>query len=259
MTAPEMARTLAISPKTLRAWLRSERDAGHPLLASHEHRSRWEFTRADADALMAEYRTRPRPLVSVASTGPPKARYEPALLACATQPSLPASFDLAGLTSASFDGFVTWSELRDTACSAVPSLPGVYIVLRQTRTTPAWVVPGTGGQFKGRDPAVATERLASEWVPAAPTLYIGKAGARKSGGRTNGLRKRLSEYARFGAGEPIGHWGGRLIWQLADADDLLVCWHAIGWDETARDYERRLLEHFAQLHQGRRPFANLTG
>jgi hypothetical protein len=31
------------------------------------------------------------------------------------------------------------------------------------------------------------------------------------------------------------------------------------WDETARDYERRLLAAFARRHEGRRPFANLTG
>ena len=42
-------------------------------------------------------------------------------------------------------------------------------------------------------------------------------------------------------GEPVGHRGGRLIWQLADANRLLVAWHVVTWDETARDYERRLL------------------
>jgi hypothetical protein len=31
------------------------------------------------------------------------------------------------------------------------------------------------------------------------------------------------------------------------------------WDEAARDYERRLLAAFAEQHDGRRPFANLTG
>lgn len=58
---------------------------------------------------------------------------------------------------------------------------------------------------------------------------------------------------------PIGHWGGRYIWQLADADELLVAWHPISWDEAAREYERRLLAHFGDLDEGRRPFANLTG
>jgi hypothetical protein len=36
------------------------------------------------------------------------------------------------------------------------------------------------------------------------------------------LRRRLTQFGQFGGGEPAGHRGGRLIWQLADADDLLV-------------------------------------
>jgi hypothetical protein len=50
-----------------------------------------------------------------------------------------------------------------------------------------------------------------------------------------------------------------VIWQLADAGELLIAWHAVTWDETARQYEKRLLAHFADLDDGRRPFANLTG
>lgn len=57
----------------------------------------------------------------------------------------------------------------------------------------------------------------------------------------------------------IGHAGGRLIWQLAAADELLVAWHEVNWAETACDYEKRLLAQFDKLHGGRRPFANLTG
>jgi hypothetical protein len=38
-----------------------------------------------------------------------------------------------------------------------------------------------------------------------------------------------------------------------------VAWHAISWKELARDYEKRLLARFADLNEGARPFANLTG
>ena len=63
----------------------------------------------------------------------------------------------------------------------------------------------------------------------------------------------------IGAGEPVGHWGGRLIWQLADSGGLCVAWHTISWSEDARAYEKRLLAQFAARYRGVRPFANLTG
>jgi hypothetical protein len=78
-------------------------------------------------------------------------------------------------------------------------------------------------------------------------------------GKSDILQRRLTQIGRFGAGEPVGHRGGRLIWQLVDADDLLVAWHEITWTEAARDYERRLLRLFAEQQGSRRPFANLTG
>lgn len=73
------------------------------------------------------------------------------------------------------------------------------------------------------------------------------------------LNRRLSQYARFGAGEPVAHWGGRYIWQVARSNELLVAWHPVSWNEPARAYEKRLLAHFSHLHHGKRPFANLTG
>jgi hypothetical protein len=107
-----------------------------------------------------------------------------------------------------------------------------------------------GGRFKDKDPTVDGATLRASWVPECSVVYIGKADI---------ASRRLRQFARFGAGEPVGHWGGRYIWQLADSDDLLVAWHPVSWAETAREYERRLLAHFAGLHGGARPFANLTG
>jgi hypothetical protein len=54
-----------------------------------------------------------------------------------------------------------------------------------------------GGRFKGRDPSVSAERLQTEWVSGTPAMYIGKADT---------LRTRLTSFARFGAGKPVGHW-----------------------------------------------------
>jgi hypothetical protein len=36
--------------------LRGGRNGGHPLLSDHEHHGRWEFNRAEANDLIAEYR-----------------------------------------------------------------------------------------------------------------------------------------------------------------------------------------------------------
>lgn len=87
-------------------------------------------------------------------------------------------------------------------------------------------------------------------MPGAEVLYISKG---------DSPRRRLRQYARFGTGEPASLWGGRLIWQLAGADQLLIAWHALSGSGSARDAERRLLARFAEVYDGRRPFANLAG
>jgi TDG/mug DNA glycosylase family protein len=75
----EMARQLGVTPLRFRNWLRAQRAAGDPLLAGHVHGQRWEFSRADADRLMAEYAEqrsgggRPRHRATrVASPSPPR-------------------------------------------------------------------------------------------------------------------------------------------------------------------------------------------
>lgn len=165
-------------------------------------------------------------------------------------PPLPASFTQADLKTVGFQGWRTWAELRRTRLAEVPSGPVVYVVYRPSSSQPEFLASSPGGRFKGKDPTVPISVLGANWVSGAPVVYIGKA---------DEARRRLTQYARFGAGEPVGHWGGRFIWQLAYADELQVAWHPITWGETARNYEARMFNCFATQHGGVRPFANLTG
>jgi hypothetical protein len=251
VTPNEIAKTLGVTGLMFRNWLRAQKAAGHPLVAGHEYRSRYRFTPDEADRLIAEYRSSK----STSPATPTVAQARPRAGSTATAPAssappLPRSFSRTALRGAGFVGWVTWPKLRLADYLPIPALPGAYVVYRPTVESPTFVHPSPAGWFKGEDPTVSEARLRTEWVEGAQVVYIGKADV---------LRRRLTQFGRFGAGEPVGHRGGRLIWQLADADDLLVAWHEINWAETARDYERRLLGEFAEQHGGRRPFANLTG
>jgi len=68
------------------------------------------------------------------------------------------------------------------------------------------------------------------------------------------LRKRLDEFRRFGEGEPIGRWGGCLMWQLEESDTLLVCWKETSAEPA--NVESSMIRAF-MTEFGRRPFANL--
>ena len=149
-------------------------------------------------------------------------------------------------------GFVGFVPLAALDVSAVPTAPGVYAVLRTSDAAPAFLEANAGGRFKGKDPSVATDLLTKKWVDGAEVLYIGKATPGSTGRR--GLQKRLDEFQRFSAGEPVGHWGGRYVWQLADRDQLLVAWNVT--EEDASAVESRMLRDFVD-HYGALPFANL--
>ena len=65
------------------------------------------------------------------------------------------------------------------------------------------------------------------------------------------------QYLKFGQGKNIGHYGGRLIWQLKNHLDLIFCWLPMT-DTEPRELEKKILADFIQQY-GQRPFANLTG
>ena len=144
-----------------------------------------------------------------------------------------------------FNGFERVFNLRGEALKDIPDVPGVYMVLRDSVERPDFLVRGSGGYFKGKDPNVPLSELCANWVEGANVLYIGKA---------KSLRKRISQYLRFGDGKPVGHWGGRYIWQLADAQELIFCWMPVIGDADA--VETEMICRFRE-HYGSRPFANL--
>ena len=163
---------------------------------------------------------------------------------------------------AGFEGFKTIRELMDDI-NAVPKDKGIYLSLQDSKSMPNFINQGTGGFFKEKNPNVPIQDLEKNWIKDEPVLYIGKAGGKtqkKDGTVSNSkatLQSRIEQYMRFGQGEPIGHWGGRLIWQLADAKDLIVCWKVLGKDEEPREVEKNIIQEFKKGHGGKRPFANL--
>lgn len=163
-----------------------------------------------------------------------------------------SQFTREALSSNDFEGFVPLRELRPSK-ELIPAVRGVYVLLRSATRAPMFREVGTGGFFKGKDPNVPLEVLRQNWVEASPVVYIGKAG---DPGQAATLRSRLWQYLRFGTGANVGHWGGRYIWQLEDAEDLLACWLPLP-DGSPSELESSLIDTFRQEY-GIRPFANLT-
>lgn len=161
----------------------------------------------------------------------------------------PRPWSADALREGTFVGFVPLVALQ---ANDVPASPGVYAVIRPSSAPPVFLEASAGGRFTGKDPSAAVDVLTRKWVEGAEVVYIGKATPGSAGRR--GLRRRLDEFRRFGAGEPVGHWGGRYVWQLAGRDDLLVAWNAT--DEDASVVHSRMLRDFV-AHYGALPFANL--
>ena len=153
----------------------------------------------------------------------------------------PTSWDRDGLVAAGFEGFV---PLVRMAMKDVTPEKGVYVVLRASADAPY--------SLSNCSPLrpYALQDLEERWILGSAIVYIGKAGTPTSKG---GLKSRLSPFSRKGR----SHSGGRSIWHLDDADELLVCW-AKTPEFNPRHVEEDYLDEFARVHL-RQPFANVDG
>lgn len=168
----------------------------------------------------------------------------------------------ADLLARGFQGFHTIESLRASlpALALVPSEPGVYAVLKSddpaspTRAIePTFLEVSPGGHFKRKDPTVPVAQLRDGWCADATVLYFGQTGARTSAAT---LRSRLKQLLQFGSGQPVGHWGGRLLWQVPSIEQALIAWLPSSTQDP-EELKGRLIAEFAELH-GKRPLANLV-
>lgn len=161
--------------------------------------------------------------------------------------------NLEGIVEYGFSDPVTIGQLWKSGFPKDPKLakPGVYLVFRLEEGIPAFLPRRLGGHYEDQWPSYETEELRGWWIHGPTVLYIGKTGGP---GMKATLRKRIRAYMGFGRGRTNNHRGGRAIWQITEAKDLLVLW-ATADNETPRDVERRLLKEFENTY-GRLPFAN---
>ena len=157
--------------------------------------------------------------------------------------------ELEELIANGFEGFVPVWKIR-CDISAVPQINGVYVLFRTGKTSLRFLETGNGGYFRGRNPNVCVDILQSNIVPESNIMYIGK--AKKT--TCSDLRKRVWAMLRFGTGHKSSHRGGRYVWQLEDAEQLLIAWKEIDGDAEA--YEKSILIAYKAKH-GKYPFANL--
>lgn len=143
-------------------------------------------------------------------------------------------------------GFVDFERLLDPALGRrAPADSGIYVVVADPSASMNFLEHSVGGHFKGKDPTVDRALLMAKHIAGCQTLYIGRA---------SNLHRRLGQLARFGRGEPVGHWGGRYLWQLANRDGLRVAWRL---ERDPVKAEADLVDDF-EASFGQLPFANLV-
>jgi len=154
--------------------------------------------------------------------------------------ALPAAWNRSELERLGFTGFV---PLVGMDRSLLPRRHGVYVVLYESDERPAFLASNVITKRMPYDPV----HLEGKWLMGASVVYIGKAEGRE------GLHTRVGAFSR----QAENHSGGRALWQLDIAGDLLVAWLETS-GKSALAVEKSYLQAFKAEH-GSYPFANRRG
>lgn len=150
-------------------------------------------------------------------------------------------FDRKDLEAA---GFVGWTSVQEA--SDVPDTPGVYVVYSDHRGAGEFLATNPAGWHKDQDPTVPSALLEERWIADAGALYFGSA---------MNLQKRLIRLGQFSAGEPVSHYGGRILWQVSFSAEFLVAWKETEDGDHATE-KKGFVKQFKSTF-GCQPFANI--
>lgn len=154
------------------------------------------------------------------------------------------------ITTLELNGCATVKELKKS-CKIIPDCKGIYVVFRKNSDEmPRMLAAGPVSEHNGKALAYPKDFLEKKWVSGTRIVYIGKS--------DSSLRTRIRTYMNYGKGKDAPHRGGRAIWQLPDADELVIGWKTINSSLSARELEAKLISEFKGRNGGKLPFANIT-
>lgn len=132
------------------------------------------------------------------------------------------TYSIADLSVYGFVGFVPlkgWDESQIIGINQ-SDVEGVYVVVRESTEVPRFL---DEDHPKPRPKLWSAEAAADRWVPGVQVLYFGKGPLRSSKAkRRKGLARRVSELQKHGYRGGANDYGGKLLWQIGDADALLI-------------------------------------
>lgn len=122
---------------------------------------------------------------------------------------------------------------------------GVYIiVLPKSFQEVCFNERSNAGSLEDKDPTIAVDISKKKWVDEAEILYIGK--------HETSVKNRMRQHFDFWNGKAVPAWGGRIIAQIRNFENLEVWYLSC---DNPQDMERTLLKEFETQYK-KLPFAN---